>query len=324
MAGEFNATQAAQLLTTYISRKFIPALERDLQLQKFTTKVIVPPGMGKVGRVVTFSSPPGTTTPVTAGSVSNAVDITTTGTNVTIAEFGEYMHLESLQEYASAPTMRAEVTDRFTHGALICIDSLVRTQHQLNTTNIYIFTATSAGSAAIPAGTPTAANAAGIISARKKLKDAYAVGFRGISGHPEGQYAAVISQQAEVDIVTEATTGRMTWAQAVTNVPGALGQTKWVNGYIGSIYGVAVYTSQNLSTGQSYSSANISVNFVIADGAIAAMAFEDMNPNIYINTPGAGSTDNPYRNFASIAWHINFGTGLNDATRAVKLYSLGS
>ena len=325
MAGEFNATQGAQLLTTYIEKKWIAALERDLQLLKFGTKVVIPPGMGKVGRVVTFSNAPGSTSALTDGTLGNNVDITTTGTNVTIQEYGEYMAIHRIQEYASSPSMRDEIVKRFTHGALVSLDGQCNTALQAMTSNVFQFNVLGSGSDAVT-GTrvPTAANASGIISARKKVKDAYAVGFRGIAGHPEGHYAFICGQQAEVDVVTEATTGRMTWQNSVVNVPGRSGQEAWVNGYIGSVYGVAVYTSQNLTTGLSVSSTNVTCNFLLSDGAFAAMAFEDMTPRVFINEPGPNSTDNPFRNFNSCAWHALFGTKLHDGTRAVKIYSAGS
>jgi len=125
-------------------------------------------------------------------------------------------------------------------------------------------------------------------------------------------------------MITEVTTGRVTWAQAVVNVPGKMGQEKWVNGYIGSIYGTAVYVTQNVSTGLTYSSTNASHAFVTGDGAVGAVAFEDMEPQVFVNVPSANSTDNPYRNFSSIAWHAYFSTKIHDATRAVKIYTAGS
>lgn len=322
MAGEFNATQGAQLLTTYISKKWIPALERDLQAQKFTTKVIIPAGQGKVGRVVTFSNPPGSTSALGEGTLGNAIDITTTGTNITIAEYGEYMHITTVQEYAS-PTMRDEVVNRFSHGGMVSIDSQVIAQGYTITTNLMHCLATQAGASTTAPATPVPCSAAAIMAARKKVKDVYATGFTGIEGHPEGHFAALLTEQAELDIVTELTTGRMYWSQAVTNVPGRIGQEKWVNGYVGSIYGTAVYSTQNLSATTFSGSTTMSANLVLARGCIAAVAFKDMTPQVFVNTPSANSTDNPFRNFASISWYVQFSTKIHDVSRGVKLYSGG-
>jgi len=319
----FDATQAAQLLRTYISKRWIPALERSLQLHRFTTKVQIPPGMGAQGRVVTFSNPPASTTAITT-NLGNPIDITTTGTSITISEYGEHMPLVGLIDYAAVPGYRDEVVKRFVHGANVAIDGLVRNALNPQTTNVMVPIVTSqAGGALVPSGTPQRMNAACVIAASKEVKDAFARGFRGIEGHVDGHYACVIGQQAELDMVTEMSTTRMTWAQAVTNVPGRLGQEKWVEGYIGSIYHTAVYESENL-TYASYSSTDVTQNFLLADGAVAAMSLGDMKPEVFVNVPSQYDIGNPFRREFTVAWYIRFGTALHDAARSVKIYSLGS
>ena len=328
MAGEFvSASGGAQALTTWINPRFLASLERDLVAQKFTTKAVIPPGMGKLGRFITFSNAGLATSSLTEGTIGNSVDITITGVECTIAEEGEYMHVTRLQDYAQARGSREELLKRFRHGAKLRLDNLVLAQFALATTNIMYFTNTNQVGALTQGtfpGTPTAANAAGIIAMRKKVRDVFATGLTGIAGHPDGEYACMMGEQAALNVIVEATTGRMTWAQAVVNVPGRLGQEKWVSGYLGSIYGTACYTTQNISTGLTYSATNASHVFVTGDGGVGALAFEDMEPQVFVNTPGTSSTDNPYRNFSSIAWHAFFVTRIISETRVCKGYSAGS
>ena len=326
MAFLASNASGANLFSVWLNKRFIPALERDLVAQKFTTKAIIPPGMAQTGRLLTFTNAPGTSSSLTEGTIGNPVDITVTASHVTIAEEGEFMNLSRLEEYAMAKGSREEIAKRFEHGAAVRIDSLVLTQFAAATTNIMYFTNTSQNGALTEGtfpGTPTAANAAGLIAARKRIRDGYAKGFTGISGHPENHYAAIIGEQAALDIIVETTTGRMTWANAVVNVPGRMGQEKWVSGYMGSIYGTACYNTQNVSRA-TYSATNSSHLFVTGDGAVGAMAFEDMNPQVFINSPSANSTDNPYRNFSSVAWHAYFGTILHQDVRMVKMYASGN
>ena len=56
------------LLTTYLIKKFIPALEAELQFEKFTTKATLPSGMGNIARFNRFDSPAGSTTALTEGT----------------------------------------------------------------------------------------------------------------------------------------------------------------------------------------------------------------------------------------------------------------
>ena len=321
MAGIFEGTQGAQLLRTYLVKKFLASLEKDLVVQKFTTKASIPPGGGKVARINTFSSPSGNTTALTEGSTNTAIDITVTGVNITVAEYGEWMKISSLQEIAQQPNARQEIVDRFAYGGRLTIDGLVMAQYQIATIGSINANAITAGAGA---ATATAMNAAAVMAAKKKLKDVYGVGFSNVPGIPSGEMVCIMGQQAELDVITEVSTGRMTWAQAVTNVPGRLGQDKWVAGYMGSVYGVACMTSQSIPTGLTVSAVNATCNIVAAEGAVGAVDFGDMNANIFINQPNANSTDNPFRNFLTCSYYILMGTKNLDVTRSVKLYSLGS
>ena len=324
--GEFLSSKATGLLTTFIVKKALPALEQDLQAQKFTVKASIPAGQGLVGRINQYSSPVmGTSGALTEGSTGNWVDVTVSPVNITISEIGEAMHIPTIMDIAASAGMRQDLVDRFAFGGKLKIDTLVLAQFYANATTIMQCLGTTAGAVAYPnAAVPTGMNATAIIAAKKKLKDAYSQGFTNVAGIPSGHMAVMLSEQAEVDMVTEVSAGRVCWAAAKTNVPGYQGQESWVNGYIGSVYGVACVTSQNVTTGQTISGTNSSANIVTAYGAVGAVAFGDMNMSVYINTPNANSTDNPYRNFSTVAWYGMFGTKLLDVNRTVKLYSAGS
>lgn len=318
----FNTTINSTLLSTYLIKKFIPALEEDLQLQKFGARAVVPPGMGTTARWNTFPNPSAITTSLTEGTnTENPISLTTTSVEATIAEWGQFISETSIAKYAAAGPARQELVDRMTFGAALTLDSWVRTQALTTTVDFYTNASQQGGVAT--ASDPTAASAAALMGARKLLRDAKATGIRGVAGHPDGHYAAVISPKAELDITTEATTGRITWQNAVVNVPGKMGQEKFVKGYIGSVYGVATYVSQNLTqTTITVTTGTLSDNnFVIADHGLGCLDFGDMKANIYINTASSGDIGNPYRNSNTIAWHAFFAAKLLDANRVVRLYT---
>lgn len=322
----FNTTVNTSLLTTYLIRKFIPALEDELQFQKFTTKATIPQGMGNVARFNVFSSPPANTSALTEGtSTGNQLTtITTTGTDATIAEYGEFISVTRLEEYCAVPNSRSELSNRLSYGAARSIDALVRNQADTTTSDWY------AGDGVEGGGTTQAAvsatynggpnlSAAAIIGAAAELRGNSARGFAGVNGHPNRHFACIMSTTAERDVVQEATAGRMTWAEAVTDVPGDMGQGKWVNGFMGSIYGTACYRSQNLTT--AVLTGTVDENFILAEGGVGAVSIIDADPQIYINTASAGDIGNPYRNSHTVAWHIFFATALIDSNRVIKVYS---
>lgn len=326
MAFISTAAAVAGLLTTWLNRKFVSDLEWTLQYQKFTTKAIIPPGSGKIGRFNVFAEPTGntsysllSTTALTENVVTGnpITTITSASTDITIAEYGEFHRTSQLAMYAVLPGSREKLLKRLRDGAHVTIDELVRLQAIKSTNYIYSTLAATGGTTTFNTGSVQALNAAAIMQSHKLLYANKAKGFSGIPGHPDGHFAAIISPKGELDIVTEITTGRVFWNQAVVNVAGKLGQEKWVNGYIGSIYGVAVYCTQNFGTGITYTASSLGdIQMVLADGAVGAMAFKDMQPEIVVN-----DVNSPYKNTDSIAWHIFFGTGIIDGNRAVKIYS---
>ena len=315
----FTSAVNTSLLTTWLVKKFIPALENELQFQKFTTKAIIPAGQGKIARFNVFSNPPGTTGALTEGAtlhdfpttLNQITTLTTTGTDVTIAEYGEWIKVSNIQEYAAVKGSREELTKRMAYGGALCIDSLVRAQAATTTLDWY---AQSSGYGTGTAAIPTTNSASTVIGAAQELRNNSAQGFSGISGHTDGNLAGIFSPKAETQMVTEGTTGRLTWAQAVTNVPGMQGQQRFVKGYMGEIYGVSCYRTQNFT--QTTVTSLSDNNYLLADGGIGAVAFEDMDAKIIIN-----DVNSPYKNANSIAWYAKFATGLIDSNRVIRLYT---
>lgn len=316
------------LLTEWLNRTFIPALENELQYQKFTSKAIIPRGQAKVGRWNVFSNRLAATTKLPEGSTTagEITTFTTVSTACTIEEWGEFLPVTSLMDYVQVPTARDELKDRFSYGAALTLDTLTRSGDGGNQTGaIATTTAFYAGAGATggstTAATPTAMSAAAIIGGATVLRANSALGLKGVSGHPDRHMAAVLTTTAERDMVTELSTGRIAWSQAVTNVPGTMGQEKWVNGYMGSIYGTACYRSQNKAANVTITSA-VENNFIIAEGGLGAMSINEMTASIFINEPSSGDIGNPYRNRSTISWHAYFACKLLDSARVVRLYTL--
>jgi hypothetical protein len=83
---------------------------------------------------------------------------------------------------------------------------------------------------------------------------------------------------------------------------------------MGEVYGVMCYRTQNYD--QTTVTSLADNNYLLADGGIGAVAFDDMKAKIVIN-----DVNSPYKNVDSIAWHAYFGTGLIDSARVVRMYS---
>jgi N4-gp56 family major capsid protein len=327
MAFISTANAVNGLLTTWLNRKFVSDLEWALQYQKFATAAIIPAGAGKIGRFNVFVPPTGSTSYSLASTTAltevfttehEITSMTASSTDITVTEYGEFHKTSALAMYAAIPGTREKLRKRLSDGAYVTVDTLCLTACNTAATNyIYATAAQKGGTLTFNAGSVTALSAAALMYAKGLLFSKKAPAFTGIPGHPDGHYAAIIGPTQETDIVTENTTGRTTWGQMVTNVPGVSGQEKTLRGMVGPIYGVAVYVTQNFNTGTYTASSTGDISLVLADGAFGACAFKDMSPEIIIN-----DVNSPYKNTDSIAWHLSFGVGAIDTVnRVVKIYS---
>jgi len=312
------------ILNTYLNKAFVSDLMFDLQHQKFTMKGDIPKGGGNVLRFNEFTPPTKTgytttgTTALVEGSVSGneIAHITITPTNLTLAEFGEFVKVTSLYDLASQPGTRERMRKRMSDGAAVTLDTYTHGKARATTAAIYAISGVAGASSSIGAAGPTALGATAIMFGRKVLKEALAQPFSGIAGHPDGTYAAVLSEKQEFDIVSEITTGRAYWNNGVVNVPGQLGQEKWVKGYMGTIYGTACYSTNNFTTAV-ITGTTCDVGLMYADGGIGAASIAQMQPEIIIN-----DVNSPYKNLDSIAWHTYYEAALLASARVVKIYSV--
>jgi len=316
-------TDADDVLTTWINKQFVTDLMWDVQYQKFTTKAVIPDGGGNIGRFVTFAPPTATTgyalgsaalTEGNTGSEHEITSIATAATNCTIGEFGEWYRLGKLASKAEAAGTAQRIQKRMNDGAALAVDSYIR-GFALDSTNYVYATLAAPGAIATAPATVGDIGAGALIFCGARMKSKYCQPLKGIEGHPDGHFAAVITPNAEMDVVTEVSTTKVTWSEAVTNVGGKMGQDKWVNGYIGSIYGTAVYVTQNHTT--TTLTSVVELSYVLSDGGLGAMSFGDMNPQIIFN-----DVNSPYKNVKSIAWYTLMGAGLIHSDRVIKLYHL--
>lgn len=318
------------VFATWLNKTFITDLEFQLQHQKFTAAVVMPDAAG--GNIARFNewAPPTRSTSYASGSTAlteatttqhEITSITTTPTNVTIAEYGEWLRVGKLWEHAAITGSREKISKRVSDGGAVSIDSVVRTA-ATTTTNVFYALGLGnqsvnyvlGGSATAPATVGTFGVAA-LMSGRKILFDALVTGIEGVAGHTDGNYAAVLTPKQILDMTTEVTTQRIVWSNCVVNVPGMDGQRRFVKGIVGDCYKVGVYETQNYATTSLTSTCDI--GFMYGADGVAAASFEQMQPQIILN-----DVNSPYKNVNSVAWHAYFGAGLTNNVRVLKLYSL--
>lgn len=328
-----------EVLNTWINKKFVTDLMFDLQLQKFTAEAIIPEDQGALARYIEFAPPgrnssysslgntrlpEGVTNFQTATSLHEITGITMLRTEVTVFEFGEHVKIGSLYEFASMSGTREKIVKRLKDGAAVSLDDVVRAQMDVTTFGVSAQQSAIGGldttNVVTTIFSQTAAlGAAAVITAKNLLRTGLVQGITGVAGHIDRNYALVISPAQETQIVTEVSNGRIYWSNAVINVPGSMGQEKFVKGYLGDIYGVSTYVTQNFATATM--TVAVSVGYIMGADAVAAVAFRQMTPQVIMN-----EVNSPYKNMNSIAWYAQFGAGLVTLAaglqnRVIKIYS---
>lgn len=331
-----------EVLNTWLNKKFVTDLMFDLQWQKFTADALIPEDQGACARYIEFA-PPGRNSSYssqgntqmseamtnfnTATSLHEITGITTLRTEVTVFEFGEHLKVGSLYDFASMPGTKEKVVKRLKDGAAVSLDDVVRAQANLTTYAIVADDTSVSGLfgggtpviTTIPSATANKLGAAAIVAAKNILRAGLVPGIEGRAGHLSGNYALIITPSQETQIVTEVSTGRIYWSNCVVNVPGTMGQEKFVKGYLGDIYGTSCYTTQNFATATFTST--VSVGYIMGADAVAAVAFRQMDPQVIMN-----EVNSPYKNVNSVAWYAQFGAGIVGAAaglsnRVIKIYS---
>src|SRR6185295_12582027 len=138
-------TQTAMddVFATWINKRFLSDLMFSLQHQKFTTKAELVEGLGaNIARYIDFAPPTrtgyagGSTSIAEASVTANEITaITTTPTNITLAEFGEFIKVGTFYEAASVEGTREKIAKRIRDGGAVSIDTFVRLQ-SVQTTNV--------------------------------------------------------------------------------------------------------------------------------------------------------------------------------------------
>ncbi len=144
------------------------------------------------------------------------------------------------------------------------------------------------------------------------LRQKDAEGFSG------GKMAIVIHSGAEGHVITDVSSSRLTWHDSVKYVGGASGQSKIMDGQIGSLAGGDVIVSNNITT-STVDTRSAYNNLAIADWGLGTLSMGDAKPRVFINDQP--SVADPHRFYKTYAFQFEMAPKLLDADRVFILYS---
>lgn len=332
VTGATNPTVAG-VFATWINKKFLSDLEFKLFLARFTAEATIPEGFGaNTARFLDFAPPTKATAGYVAGATAIAEGSTTaneisgmtiTPTNIVVSEYGEFLKVSQLYEYAAITGTRNRLQKRLSDGGALAIDTVIRNQAALTTNAFFADTSTAGGTTAASQINvlPAALGAAALITAQKIMYANLTTGIEGVPGHTSGNYAAILTPTQQAQVAQEVTTTRVTWSSATVQVPGRNAQSQIIKGALGDWWNISIYCTQNFATATYTGTSSADVGYMLAQDGLAATGFAQMDAQIIIN-----DVNSPYKNVNSIAWHAYFGAGLvggaGASVRVMKIYSL--
>lgn len=320
-------TSPADVLVERLRRQFIPFLRVKLRFADYTTPGSQPKGGGsKQLRWLLFNKiTQDETGGLTEGSASDG-EVTTlsvTTISTTVAEYGAWVKISSLADLAHTPETREQYAKGLAEHGARTLDTLLRNVAD-DTTTFLVSGETATGTGTLAATETATAQDIAVLAGRFNQNDAEPV--PGV-----GMYVCIVHSEVAQDIVTDVTTGRLSWSEVNKHVPGLDGQKKIIEGVEGAIYGCMVVRSNNITTTVLTNTITAYKNIALADYAVGRASFDAMTPRgarngqkgpaLIPKMSGPQDTSNPLSMFSTLGWKLNSGQALLDSNRAILFYS---
>lgn len=320
-------TSPANVLVERLRRQFIPFLRNKLRFADYAVAGAQPKGGGsKQLRWMLFNKiSQDETGGLTEGSGSDGeISALTVATiTTTVAEYGAWVKISSLADLAHTPETREQYAKGLAEHGARTLDTLLRNVAD-DTTTFLVSGETATGGGTLAATETAMAQDIAVLAGRFNQNDAETV--PGV-----GMYVCIVHGSVEQDLVTDVTTGRLSWSEVNKYVPGIDGQKKIIDGSPGAIYGMLVLRSNNITTTVLTNTITAYKNIAIADHGYGRASFDAMTPRgarrgvkgpaLIPKQSGPQDTSNPLSMFSTLGWKFNSGQALLDVNRVILFYS---
>jgi N4-gp56 family major capsid protein len=314
----------AGLWTTYIIRKAIPGLKGNLILADYARPAMIPKGVGGyIGRWLVPTMRRGSTTPIADGSatISATAMVTITSVEATIADYGEWFPTGDLAMNTEITEALDIYADIVAYAGATCIDDLLYNEA----------CSTARGFSNYFASRDTTINTAGMTHGDTLILPdlAYARAFMLANDAPgfqslNGDYLVLIHPNQEVNMITDVTSARLSWAEQNKYVPAGYEKLVDANRLVGRWGGMSIQRST--TTGQSVTHGVFAYkSLLLADWGLGWLGVGESGPKaprIIRKSPGPNSTNDPLETMHTLGWKVRaVARVLDRASRGLIIYS---
>ena len=323
MAVTAGGTNAAGLWTTYILRKFIPALRNNLVLSQYCTKAILPKGEGayiarwnEMNNLALDTDALGAVGAGLTVTDNEITEVTVTSYECTVLNYGQWMKIDDLAEQSMTRSALDEYADTFAYAGARVLDNLVKIA--AITTSNYMH-AREGGAGGVTLTTSDTLTAEDAVVAGELLRAKFVRGFEKLGN----KYLLAIAPGAELDLVTDVTTNRLSWSNVFQHTsPGLDKIVNKTNGdVVGAIGRIVVTLSDAIGTVSEDEDAY--QNIAMGKDAVGWLGFgeKQTSPKIVIKRPGSQDTSNPLDRYMTIGYKFKGAARLLNASNSLLVYS---
>jgi len=318
-----NGGNAAGLWSTYILRKFIPALRDNLVLAQYAEKASLPKGEGAlIARWNTMANLTVDTTVLEEGSATDneVTEVAITAIEATVAAYGEWMKISDLAEESVTRSALDAYADTFAFAGAKVLDKLVYNAAVGTTSYLKSGDTSQDATAMTSIETLTAQDA---VVAGELLRANNARGFENLGN----KYYLGIAAEQELHLVTDVTTGRLSWSNIFQHTsPGLDKIVNKTNGdVVGAIGRVVVGICDAVDTVVVESTTTVTGYRGIALGrhGVGWLGFgtKQTSPKIIMKRPGPSDTSNPLNQYMTMGYKFKGVSKLLSAARVFTVYS---
>lgn len=324
MAGDWTtpiyaptATDVTGIFSNYVLRDFVPGLTRNTFFMDYTEPAVI--AAGSAAHTATWNVPTmrgGSTTPLVDGTISgNTNMVTLTPVEATVRDYGEWMAIGRLADAASIPAALDSYREIAMESGARALDDLTYAQATSGVNMHHSRDLAVNGSSLVSTDTLIAQDLP-IIAGFFRSNDAK--GFDSLGG----DYMLAINPNQEVDLVTDVTNARLSWAEVNKHVPVGFDQLINNHRFVGRLNGVSVLrttTVVTVSAGAEEAESYKAVALARYGVGSLGLGEKSLKPRIIMKSEGG--TYDPLDQIQTLGWKLRGAWALLDANRALIVYS---
>jgi N4-gp56 family major capsid protein len=314
------------LWTTFILKKLIPGLKAELVFGDYAEPAQMPSKFGAyVARWLVPTMRVGTVTPLTDGTSGALVNmVTISRVEATIADYGEHFQITDLARESEIEQALDSYKDIVMYAGASSTDTLIYNavcglgtqQSSIGTTNFF------------HAGDSTIGGTSLIAGDVLKLRDFPRIGAFFRARNAKGwdklskDYMLAIHPDTESFLVSDVTTGALSWSEANKHVPAGFEQLINNHRFVGRFNGISCLRTTIIGTATEGVLTHRCV--ALARYGVGWLGLGETGPKapeIKIKSPGPQSTNDPLDTVHTLGWKQRGVARMLDASRALVVYS---